>query len=203
MNLSETFAEIYSKNGWGSAESLSGSGSELKNTVVLRKELSILLLKYQIKSILDIPCGDFNWMKEVNLTNIEYHGADIVKSLIDGNIEQYSNVSFSVLDITKNVLPKVDLVLTRDLFGHFSDDNIFSALKNIKSSGSKYLLATSFTKWDDNPNIENGGWKCINLMIKPYYLKPIYLINENCTEGYPNYNDKCMLLFDLNNLCSF
>jgi hypothetical protein len=95
------------------------------------------------------------------------------------------------------------LILTRDLFGHFSDENIFSALKNIKLSGSKYLLATSFTKWSNNPNIKDGGWKCINLMISPYYLKPIYLINENCMEGYPNYNDKCMLLFDLNNLCSF
>jgi len=203
MSLSETFIEIYSKNGWGSSESLSGSGSELKNTVVLRKELAYLLLKYEIKSILDIPCGDFNWMKEVDLSSIEYYGADIVKSLIDNNKQQYSNITFDVLDITKDVLPKVDLVFTRDLFGHFSDENIFSALKNIKLSGSKYLLATSFTKWSDNPNIKDGGWKCINLMIKPYYLKPIYLINENCMEGYPNYNDKCMLLFELNNLCSF
>jgi hypothetical protein len=203
MNLTETFIEIYTKNGWGSQESLSGSGSELKNTVELRKELSILLLKYEIKSILDIPCGDFNWMKEVDLDGIKYQGADIVESLIDHNKLQYPKVNFTVMDITKDTLPNVDLVLTRDLFGHLSDDNIFSALKNIKLSGSKYLLATSFTKWSNNPNIIDGGWKCINLMIKPYYLKPIYLINENCMEGYPNYNDKCMLLFDLNNLCSF
>ena len=35
------------------------------------------------------------------------------------------------------------------------------------------------------------------LLYLPFFLNPIYLINEDCQEGYPNYNDKCMLLFDL------
>lgn len=200
--LKEKFAEIFEKNLWGSQESKSGSGSTMSQTQVLRNELPFLFLKYEIKSILDIPCGDFNWMKNVDLHGIEYIGADIVDSLIAGNIEKYPGRRFSVLDIAKDDLPKVDLVFVRDLFGHFDDETIFRALANIQRSGSRYLLATSFTKWDNNPNIPNGSWKCINLMIKPYTLKPIYLINEQCGEGYPDYNDKCMLLFDLSDLYS-
>jgi ribonucleotide reductase alpha subunit len=76
--------------------------------------------------------------------------------------------------------------------------DLIKAIKNAKESGSRYLLATSFTKWDKNPDINDGGWKCINLMIHPFYLNPIYLINEDCKEGYPHYNDKCMILFKLN-----
>lgn len=38
-----------------------------------------MLKKYSIKSILDIPCGDFSWMKKIELDGIEYIGADIVK----------------------------------------------------------------------------------------------------------------------------
>jgi hypothetical protein len=34
-------------------------------------------------------------------------------------------------------------------------------------------------------------------MIPPFNMKPIYLINENCVEGGTDYNDKCLLLFDI------
>jgi hypothetical protein len=197
--IKETFTKIYTDNLWASSESKSGTGSELRNTKILRQELSVLLKKYKIQSMLDIPCGDFNWMKEVDLSEVDYVGADIVEKLIESNNIKYTNKSFTTLNIVEDALPKVDLVFVRDCLGHLSNVNVLKALENIKKSGSKYLLATSFTKWDKNPDITDGGWKCINLMIAPFYLNPIYLINEDCREGYPNYNDKCMLLFDLTN----
>lgn len=198
MNLQQTFTNIYEQNSWGSSESASGAGSEKKSTELLRKELPVLLQKFNIKSILDIPCGDWNWMKYVDLCGASYIGADIVESLIQKNKEIYKGVDFRVLDITKDTLPKVDLIFVRDCLGHLNNHNVSLALRNCRESGSKYLLSTSFTKWDKNPDIEDGGWKCINLMIPPFQLNPIYLINEDCREGYPHYNDKCMVLFQLN-----
>jgi SAM-dependent methyltransferase len=198
MNLIETFNEIYEKNLWSSSESVSGAGSEIKNTEVIRRELPYLIQKFGIKSILDIPCGDWNWMKDVDLCGASYIGADIVDSLIQTNRWQYRDIDFRTLDITKDELPKVDLIFTRDCLGHLSNDNVLRAIRNCQESGSKYLLATSFTKWNTNPDILDGGWKCINLMIEPFQLNPIYLINEDCKEGYPHYNDKCMILFQLN-----
>lgn len=195
--VKETFTKIYTDNLWASTESKSGAGSELKNTETLRQELSVLLKKYKIQSMLDIPCGDFNWMKEVDLKDVIYIGADIVEELIQSNNSKYVNQHFTPLNLIEDTLPQVDLVFVRDCLGHLSNDNVLKALENIKRSGSKYLLATSFTKWSQNPDIVDGGWKCINLMIAPFYMNPIYLINENCQEGYPHYNDKCMLLFDL------
>jgi hypothetical protein len=64
------------------------------------------------------------------------------------------------------------------------------------------LLATSFTSKHINHPIQDGQWHPVNLTITPFKLKPIYLINEDCREVYPQYNDKCMLLFDLSNLYS-
>ena len=196
--LRETFTDIYEKNLWQSVESKSGPGSELKSTKKIRAELPILMSKFGIKSILDIPCGDMNWMNTIHFNGIKYIGADIVPAIIDTNMIIYPHREFKVLDITSDILPQVDLIFTRDCLGHLSNDNVIKAIKNAKESGSKYLLATSFTKWDKNPDIDNGGWKCINLMIHPFYLNPIYLINEDCKEGYPHYNDKCMILFKLN-----
>lgn len=198
MSVKEKFTEIYERNLWCSPESVSGGGSEMQNTKVIRRELPVLLQKFGIKSILDIPCGDWNWMKDVDLCGASYIGADIVEPLIGLNKANYTNVDFRVLDLINDTLPKVDLIFVRDCLGHLSNDNVSLALRNCQESGSKYLLATSFTKWDMNPDVENGGWKCINLMIPPFQLNPIYLINEDCQEGYPHYNDKCMILFQLN-----
>tara|TARA_R110000824_G_scaffold311559_1_gene498661 strand:- start:425 stop:1072 length:648 start_codon:yes stop_codon:yes gene_type:complete len=200
MGTKERFTEIYENNEWKSGESKSGNGSELQYTNTLQKELLFLCEKYKIKTILDIPCGDYNWMQSTKLNDIEYIGADIVESMIENNRKRYPDVKFELLDITKDVLPIVDLVFVRDCLGHLSDDNIFKALGNLQKSGSRYLLSTSFTKWNHNPSKLDGEWKCINLMIEPYFLKPIFLINEDCTQGYPDYNDKCMVLFDLKDL---
>lgn len=198
--LKEVFTRIYEQNLWTSEESKSGLGSELKSTEVIREEIPEVLKKFKIKSFLDIPCGDFNWMNKVDFGDVEYIGADIVESMIESNIKKYEGKNFKVLDITKDELPKVDLIFVRDILGHFNYENIEKAINNMIKSGSKYLLTTSFTKWTYNTNIENGGWRPINLMIPPFNFKPIYLINENCFEGDNQYNDKCLILFDLSRL---
>jgi hypothetical protein len=198
--LKEIFTEIYQNNLWTSRESKSGAGSELKNTEIVRNELPSLFKKFNIKTMLDIPCGDFNWMNHVDRTGIDYIGGDIVEDLIENNKKNYNDIDFRVLDVTKDELPKVDIIFVRDLLGHFNYKNIAIAISNMKKSGSKYLLTTCFTKWDFNSNIEDGGWRPINLMIKPFNFKPIYLINEDCVEGGGDYNDKCLIMFDLNRL---
>jgi 2-polyprenyl-3-methyl-5-hydroxy-6-metoxy-1,4-benzoquinol methylase len=199
-NLKKVFTEIYESNSWTSSESRSGLGSELLSTETIRKELPEVFKKFNIKSVLDIPCGDFNWMNNVDLKEVHYIGADIVENMIEDNKNNFKDYEFKVLDITEDDLPEVDLIFARDILGHFDYENIEKTIKNIIRSGSKYLLTTSFTKWEYNVDIKNGDWRPINLMLKPFLFKPIYLINENCFEGDFQYNDKCLILFDLNKL---
>lgn len=201
MDLQNIFTSIFEHpTGWGSQESKSGVGSELMSTVKLRQELIFLFMKYKIKSVFDVPCGDFNWFSKMDLSDIKYTGGDIVKELIEKNKIKYPNNQFIHVDITKDELLKSDLVITRDCFVHLSNQNIINSIENIKKSGSRFLLSTSFTKFCENSNIEDGEWREINLMIHPFNLKPIYLINEMCFEAYPFATDKCMLLFDLKDL---
>jgi SAM-dependent methyltransferase len=200
VELKEVFTNIYESNLWTSEESRSGLGSELKSTEVIRRELPELFKKFKIESVLDIPCGDFNWMQHVDMDNVNYIGADIVDKMIESNNITFPNMDFRVLDLTESELPKVDLIFVRDLLGHFNYQNVNKALQNIIRSGSKYLLTTSFTRWHYNVDIENGGWRPINLMLQPFSLKPIYLINEDCFEGDGQYNDKCLLLFEIKRL---
>jgi hypothetical protein len=160
-NNKAIFTEIYQENVWGSTESVSGSGSQLSQTLHLRNELPVLLHDLSIRSFLDLPCGDCNWMNKVDLGGIDYIGGDIVAELVDRNRQFYRESSrrFKHLDIVSSILPRVDAILCRDCLVHLPLGSIFAALKNICSSGAFYLLTThfSFRTIASNHDISTGG----------------------------------------------
>ena len=200
-STNEVFSEIYNTNHWNSSESISGRGSEVEQTASLINDLDKLLSDIKIASVLDIPCGDFNWMQKVDLSNIDYVGADIVEDLIMSNKRQHKewgNLKFKVLNLITDPLPKSDMIIVRDCLVHLSNEDIKSAIKNIKSSGSKYLLTTTFTNHSLNSDIVTGDWRHLNLQRKPFnFPSPILTINENCTIGNGEYKDKSMALWEI------
>jgi hypothetical protein len=204
MGVKEVFTEIYDINYWNSKESFSGGGSELIQTETLINELEKITNILNIKSILDIPCGDFKWMQKANLDKINYIGADIVEKLILSNSEnnrEKKNITFQVINLINDPLPKSDLLFIRDCFVHLSYDDIYISINNIKSSGCKYLLTTTFTNHNINTDITTGDWRPINLQEKPFnFPNPLLIINENCTEGNGAYKDKSMALWEVNSI---
>lgn len=179
----EVFRFIYQTNDWKGRESVSGEGSDLAQTQAIIAELGGFLASLGVKSMLDIPCGDFNWMAHVQLEGVEYIGADLLPELISGNTKyERPNRRFEVLDLLRSPLPKVDLILCRDCLVHFSNDYVKQALKNMQSSGSRYLLTTTFPKQPANPDIVTGHWRPVNLELPPFSLPaPLALIDEKVT----------------------
>ena len=152
--------------------------------------------------MLDVPCGDFNWMRLLDL-RVDYFGADIVPQLIEMNQRKYSRPgrAFGLLDVVKDPLPRADLVFSRDLLVHLSERDIRSALENIFNSGAKYLVATTFTSRDKNVDIETGQWRTLNLQRPPFFFPPpIRLINERCPEGGGLWADKCLGVWKVSDL---
>lgn len=199
----QIFTNIYERNGFGGKESISGPGSDERQTSVIRYELPKLFKRHEITTMLDIPCGDFYWMKQVDLTGVNYIGADIVEALIKINVERYSKdtLEFKKINLLNDIIPEVDLILCRDCLVHFSNDDILRAIKNIRRSQSKYLLTTTFINRKFNSNITTGRWRPLNLEAEPFNLpEPILLINENCTESSGSYNDKSLGLWKISSL---
>lgn len=198
----EIFTNIFHKNGWRGGESISGKGSGLDQTEKIRKELPRLFNHLQIKSILDCPCGDCQWIQFISLGNIDYIGGDIVFELVKQNSIKYDGLWFLHMSILEAINLTVDLILCRDCLVHFSDTDILKALKNIKESKSKYLLTTCFPRKQNEPDIVTGkGWRPINLCLPPFNLPvPESVINENCPAK--GFSDKCLYLWNLETIRS-
>ena len=197
-SMVDIFTDIYRNNAFGGKDSVSGPGSDVDQTTVITSELPALFNALNISTILDIPCGDFYWMKSVDLNNIDYTGADIVKELIQNNSAKYARdgVRFQYLNLIKDKMPKVDLIFCRDCLVHFSFSDIGLALDNVCNSQSEYFLTTTFTGRKDNHDIVTGQWRPINLELFPFGLtKPLKIINEGCTEGDGAYGDKALGLW--------
>jgi hypothetical protein len=202
----ELFTSYYIENSWQGKESLSGPGSDYEQTKFLIPELEILLRDLNISTMLDAPCGDFNWMKIVDLGKTKYHGGDIVDDLIKINNKMYrnKNISFSVIDIVNDKLPKVDLIMVRDCLVHLPTNDVFKALKNIKDSGSTYLLTTNFSWYHQscNKDIPVGGWRRINLTKSPFNFEyPERMIIEGNIQSHDR--DKTMSLWKINSIPNY
>jgi len=198
LSIEERFARIYQTNLWFDAESRSGTGSNLDETAQLRASLPHLLRRLNTRRLLDVPCGDFNWMSHVDLSGIEYIGGDIVEPLIETNRERYGSAArrFLKVDVINGPLPKADVILCRDCLVHFSFANIIAAFRTMKSSGAEYLLTTTFPAREDNKNIVDGDWRPLNLEASPFLLTaPIEVIVEGCTEEGGAYADKALAVW--------
>ena len=201
--IQQVFQDAY--EGMNGLESASGGGSTLSTTARLREEMPYILRELRVRTLLDAPCGDFHWMSRIRLELDMYYGCDIVAELIEKNKQKYENQRrvFLNLDITKDQLPKADMILCRDCLVHFSYKNIFAAIDNFKKSGSKYLLTTTFTQREKNKDITTGNWRPINLCKPPFcFGEPIRLINENYTNEDRLYIDKSLGLWELKNIPS-
>lgn len=182
MNQTENmFTVIYTNKLWPGEETRSGEGSTLEYTQHLRTELPKLFEQFNITSILDAPCGDFNWMREFmkDHPEIQYTGADIVKPMIEQlqSTDTKSNQKFIQLDITADKLPDADLMMCRDCLFHLEQQLVGDFIRNFAESNIKYLLTTTYKNdgsWT-NINLNTGGFHPIDLLSEPYNFDPAVL----------------------------
>lgn len=174
-NLEDRFSTIYEMNYWREGESASGTGSTFSYTENVRAQLPQLFSAFEIATVFDAPCGDFNWMKHVVEKHpLTYIGGDIVKAMIDDNNTKYqkTDVDFIHIDLTSGDFPDADLMICRDCLFHLSVDDTRTVLQNFCASNIAYLLTTTHLVADgfQNTDIESGDFRRIDLFSAPYNL---------------------------------
>jgi hypothetical protein len=162
----------------GACESVNGPGSDMAQAAPLVKWLPDLFHRYNIHTILDAPCGDWNWMQYVSLEGFGYLGWDSDPKLIEFNREHYGPM-FECVNILKAVIPRADVILCRDYLAHLPNEYLLQVLDAFRESGSTYLLASTYPgasnerPYDPNLYVWSGYYEMDHdLEAAPFNLGP-------------------------------
>mmetsp|Transcript_6662 Transcript_6662/g.15263 ORF Transcript_6662/g.15263 Transcript_6662/m.15263 type:complete len:233 (+) Transcript_6662:408-1106(+) len=186
----------------GVAHHGSGPGSSMRSTIGIRAVLPALIDLLKIKTIVDLPCGDFTYMRSIikpegssfRKQNTSYVGLDISPSLVKALSTLFgepNKIAFMTFDMSRQILWPADLVVVRDVLFHFDMERGLDVLRNIQKSGSKFLLSTYFPGKTNSPKGFNKGrgfqsFHHINLEAPPYNLsKPLLAIGFDGERANP------------------
>ena len=160
-------------------ESLCGSGSWKKQATDAREFIQEKIIEHKYETILDLGCGDWNWMEDIDFQGANYLGIDADAEMIYDNSVKYSfnGISFRYGDIFSIDIPEVDLVICRDVLFHVRSELAVSLINKLKQRTRLHFISTSFNqeKMNQEPRaynkIEDWGFYRINLLVDPFNLK--------------------------------
>jgi hypothetical protein len=176
-------------------ETADGPLATVASTEELRQWLPTIFRKYDIHHMLDAACGDWNWMRLVDLNDINYTGWDVdegrlqicIKRMMMGDYTGDPDriaVQFAPVNLltVENIKP-YDLILCRHFLQHLpTNDLVEFVLVKFKLSRSPYLLTTTYPgadntfEWD--PDGYDHAWKgyferAVDLEAPPFNLGPV------------------------------
>ncbi|UPK68084.1 class I SAM-dependent methyltransferase [Chitinophaga filiformis] len=189
--VEQIFSDIYKNNTWGgpSGEFYSGDGTYSPNIHLYINKVVEIINANNIKSVLDIGCGDFAVMSQVvDKVDVNYTGGDVVKDLIDRNRQWFEGpkTKFIQLNAIEDELPKADLVMIRQVLQHLSNGQILKILP--KLSKFRYVLITEHVVVGDDavpnydkipgPHIRSRSSSGVYIDLPPFNMKNAKVVLE-------------------------
>lgn len=182
MSRKQLFTTIYKTNAWGCQETVSGPGATEAKTKVLRQTLLHTLQLLGVRSLVDIGCGDLNWMKLEHFSDvsIRYIGVDIVDDVIRENQNQNcdTNKVFQQMDVLDDPPETADCWFARDFLGQYSFSSIIRFFRKFLESTSKMLALTSIA-CSTNSDAEDGSYRPLNLSLPPFEFKGVKTLEDD------------------------
>jgi len=200
----------YSDAAWPpkARKSASGPGSDLgKNTQTSLRMVKETIRAYGVESMIDIPCGDANWIFDSWETDSlpRYLGLDIVSNVIALNRKRFAhhrNKAFRYWDAVSCALPRYrsdegewtsfDLIHVRDVIQHLPLQEGLMFLCNAMSSGAKVMITTTYLN-SKNRNIRIGDFYHNNLASEPFDFPNA----QNCTPTHPKTENDLTCVYNL------
>jgi len=212
--LMKSPSEFYGDSQWPPKavrqKSASGKGSWLGyNTETSLKQLKETIHKYNIKSVVDMPCGDVNWIFDSFETDSLplYVGLDVASAVIEVNKKRFAhhkNKEFHFWDASHCAVPRFfnetsskeetfDLVHVRDVVQHMGMDLGVKYFCNVFKSGAKFMLTTTFPG-GKHTNVADSDFYKNDLSQEPFaFPEP----SDPCVQTHPKTEDDLTCLYDL------
>lgn len=185
-NVEDVFSFIFRQGFWH-PDVKSGEGSIPSRNRRYMKILRDFFREKQIKSVVDLGCGDWSFSQQIDWSGIDYLGIDIVPELIDSLNTRFGRpgVRFRRDNLVTCPLPRADLAISKDVLQHLPGSMIAQYLERLTSF--KYAILTNDrlkyeprswrglwrlveTPLKPNSEIEPGGWRILRLNDPPFRL---------------------------------
>ncbi len=208
--FNHSFEGFYSNARWPPQFRPSPSGPGSDRGIATETSLAILrqlIVEKNISTMIDVPCGDVNWIfysYETDSLRL-YVGLDIVRPVVEFNQKRFafhSNKLFYWWDAVNCALPKhsiwgglqsFDMIHARDVIMHLplAAGQLF--LCHVMFSGARWLVATTFPN-ATNKEILYGQFYENNLHAEPFSLPKRA---GTCKFTHPSIEADMTCIFDL------
>lgn len=122
----------------------------------------------EIKTVIDLGCGDAVVASHINWQGRSYVGLDIIEDRIRLNRERYPSLSFACADI-RYERPDCDLVIVKDVIQHWSNLEVQEWLWHFQRSPFRWALVTNCTYGASvNVDTASGDWRALDLTKAPF-----------------------------------
>jgi SAM-dependent methyltransferase len=181
--MRQQFEEIYAENKWLYG---SGEGSQPHHTKRYTSSLQKFLRESNIKSVVDMGCGDWQFSQFIDWTGIDYQGFDIVSAVIEANQRKFAGpgIRFQLALGDGSDLPSADMIIAKDVLQHWSNDAIKGFLPNLRKYC--YCLITNCVNPNGkttNADIQNGGFRYLDLRLAPFNIEAEELLSFTNNRG--------------------
>lgn len=171
-DITRAFTKVYNEDVWQRRDT-SGPGSSVQHTGGYRTFLRRVLKSYNIRKVIDVGCGLWEHLGNVDWSGVDYLGIDPVPSVIERNrklnLPQNHKFQCGLLDDVTD-LQSFDLAIVKDVLQHLPIKTIDHMLRQLKVV--KFLLITNDVCHDANADCALGGFRKINLELPPFNLSP-------------------------------
>lgn len=172
----QIFDFIYSADLW---EGGSGAGSLPQATGAYRTFLKDFMAKNNIRSVVDVGCGDWQSSRLIDWTGIDYLGID-VSSVVLSNTNRFARegVRFIEADARTFDFPDADLLIIKDVLQHWSNADILAIIPKFRRF--RYCLiangATQQVKHLVNRDMPAGGYRPVDLSRPPFSVTGSFVL---------------------------
>jgi len=179
------FQAAYRDHVW-LGDSRSGPGSDEASTRSYREVLNAVLRDRNVRSVVDLGCGDWASTRLIDWNGASYLGIDIVPEVVAANQERYGapGVAFRVGDFVRDPVPAADLLVSKEALQHLPTADVHAVLARLPSF--RFALITNdvagqlrapwrrLRRWEPvgtlNDDIAAGSWRPLDLRAPPFSL---------------------------------
>ncbi len=183
--VTEAFRTIYERHSWGGI-SKSGPGSDPTSTAQYRRVLARFLREHNIRSVVDLGCGDWASSRLIDWSGIDYLGLDAVPEVVERNQRAFGRpgIRFEQADIATDELPEADLAICKEVLQHLPTAAVQQFLAKLNNYRMAILVndsegaypGTWRTGWRGRPfvgtnaDIVPGSYRPLRLRQSPFNL---------------------------------